>query len=275
MISNLHTHTYFCDGEDAPETMVLQALSEGLEVLGFSGHSYAPFDPECLGVQPASLPLYRAEIRRLQQVYGDRIRLLSGIEQDYDSPRDDLDFDYLIGSVHYMKGSGRYYAIDNTPEEFLQMVDDLYDGQALAFVRDYLDKELRMYEELKPLIVGHFDLYMKNNDVTHCIDEEDPAYLAPVQEALHELVKKDALFEVNIGGISRGRSSQPYPSVRLLRFLQKEKARLIITTDCHRASLLTKGYPETLELLRRLGFSTMTVMRKDGLHEESLCYSSI
>ena len=38
--SNFHTHTYFCDGKDSPEEMVLSAIERGFTTLGFSIHSY-------------------------------------------------------------------------------------------------------------------------------------------------------------------------------------------------------------------------------------------
>ena len=40
MKGNLHTHTTYCDGNNSPEEMVLDAISAGFNVLGFSGHSY-------------------------------------------------------------------------------------------------------------------------------------------------------------------------------------------------------------------------------------------
>ena len=42
--ANLHTHTSFCDGKNSPEEMVRSAVEKGFDVLGFSGHSYTPFD---------------------------------------------------------------------------------------------------------------------------------------------------------------------------------------------------------------------------------------
>ena len=43
--SNVHTHTTFCDGQDSMEDMVKAAVSLGFDTLGFSFHSYTPFDP--------------------------------------------------------------------------------------------------------------------------------------------------------------------------------------------------------------------------------------
>ena len=50
--SNYHTHTILCDGKDRPEELVLEALRLGCPAIGFSGHSYAPYD-EAYCMSPA------------------------------------------------------------------------------------------------------------------------------------------------------------------------------------------------------------------------------
>ena len=42
--STVHTHTTYCDGKNTPEQMIQSAIRQGLSVIGFSGHSYVPFD---------------------------------------------------------------------------------------------------------------------------------------------------------------------------------------------------------------------------------------
>ena len=74
-LSNLHTHTHFCDGKDSPEEMVQAAIRAGFVSLGFSGHSFTPCDMSyCM--LPESIPLYKAEIRSLlpQAVEGAALR---------------------------------------------------------------------------------------------------------------------------------------------------------------------------------------------------------
>ena len=68
--ANYHTHTVLCDGKNTAEEMVKRALDLGFEHLGFSGH----MDP---GVH-MDWPIYVAEVRRLQGIYGERLDLLRG-----------------------------------------------------------------------------------------------------------------------------------------------------------------------------------------------------
>ena len=44
MLSNLHTHSTFCDGVNTPEEIVKSAVERGFSSVGFSGHGYTDFD---------------------------------------------------------------------------------------------------------------------------------------------------------------------------------------------------------------------------------------
>ena len=270
MISNIHTHSIYCDGHDTPEAMVQTAISKGLIALGFSGHSYTPCYPPFVGMTPENITAYRAEVTRLKEVYADQIRIYLGLEQDMDSPPDPLDWEYRIGSIHFLKFGDTYHPIDESPALFQDMLDTCFDGQILALVENYCGRVLENYDAKKPDVIGHFDLYRKFNDKLHYLDETDPRYQTLAQDTLSTLIRKDALFEVNLGGWTHGYTHEPYPSVSLLTFLQKEKARVIITTDCHRAPNLDLHYDETIELLKRLGFPSMTVMGRNGFKEVPL-----
>lgn len=270
MISNIHTHSLFCDGHDTPEAMVQTALCKGLIALGFSGHSYTPCYPPFVGMTPEATLAYRAEIQRLKEVYADRIHIYLGLEQDMETTPDGLDWDYRIGSKHFFNRPDGCYPIDMSPASFQKLLDECFDGQILALVEAYCADILTMYDTMRPDVIGHFDLYRKFNDTLHHLDETDPRYQDLVRDTLTTLVRKGAMFEVNLGGVANGYVKEPYPSHTLLPFLQKEKARVIITTDCHRASYLDFQYDETVALLKRLGFPSMVVMGRNGFEEVPL-----
>ena len=44
MLSNLHTHSTFCDGRNTPEQVVTAAIEQGFDSVGFSSHGYTSFD---------------------------------------------------------------------------------------------------------------------------------------------------------------------------------------------------------------------------------------
>ena len=90
--SNLHTHTCYCDGRDTPEDVVKAAIAQGMNTLGFSGHSYVPFDlPCCMNLEETAS--YRLEISRLKKLYEDQLKEDCFIESDVMATyRDKKDF---------------------------------------------------------------------------------------------------------------------------------------------------------------------------------------
>ena len=80
--SNLHQHTNFSDGKNTAEEVVLSAINNGLESIGFSDHSYTAID-ESYCMMPAEYENYHAEIDRLKQKYQGKVKIFKGIELDY------------------------------------------------------------------------------------------------------------------------------------------------------------------------------------------------
>ena len=66
MLTNLHTHTSFCDGKSTPEEMISYAIEKGFGSIGFSGHGHTSFDESyCI----TDTDGYIAEIKRLKEKY--------------------------------------------------------------------------------------------------------------------------------------------------------------------------------------------------------------
>ncbi len=74
MIQDLHSHTYysFC-GKDAPERVIEEAIAGGIEVLGFTDHSYGiAISRDCT----VNSPTRREDFQRSFDAYVDHIGLL-------------------------------------------------------------------------------------------------------------------------------------------------------------------------------------------------------
>ena len=92
-------------GAEGTEEMVLEAIRLGCPEIGFSGHSYTDFDETyCMSIEGTKQ--YNKCIRELAEKYRDRIHILLGVEQDYFSNAPTNGYDYVIGSVHYIKKDG-------------------------------------------------------------------------------------------------------------------------------------------------------------------------
>lgn len=267
MRSNFHSHTTFCDGKSSAEQMVQAALEKGFVSLGFSGHSYTDFDPH-VGMPAATAAQYRAEIQRLKGVYGGKIRLYCGIEQDYYSGRVPAEYEYAIASVHYVYKDGEYLFVDFSEECTREFVREKYAGDPYTYAEDYFHLVGSVIDATGGNIVGHFDLLRKFDERGAMFDENHPRYRAAVLGALDRLCVSRPVFEINTGAMARGYRSTPYPSLWILREIHSRGCPVIITSDCHNHEQLDYGYEDAVRLARAAGYVSQ-VQFQDGLFVEA------
>lgn len=263
MIQDLHTHTVFCDGKDAPEEMVRAAVALGMDSLGFSGH--APMEPPgSWTMSEEDVPRYRAEILRLREAYAGRLEIFLGLELDADSPPQTGPWDYTIGSVHQVIRDGVPLPVDESEPVLLQNAARYCGGDLLAFAEDYYRRVGEVPEKTGCQILGHFDLVCKFNEGDRLFDTSHPRYVAAALGALDRLAAQDVIFEINTGAMSRGYRSAPYPAPWLLRAMEARGLPICITSDCHRADTLLYAFGQAEELARSCGYRERMVLTRRG-----------
>lgn len=245
VLRDLHVHTSFSDGKNTPEEVVLEAIARKMEVLGFSDHSYTAFD-ESWCMKKGDIPLYRACIARLRARYGGKIKILCGIEQDFYSEEPTEGYDYVIGSVHYLRTGGEYIPVDESPELLRAAAEKHFRGDLYALIEEYYRTLARVVEKTGADIIGHFDLISKFNEGGALFDEADPRYLAAAQKAADILLKTGRPFEINTGAISRGYRTSPYPSLALRDYIRQKGGSFVLSSDSHAKETLCFGF-DTLE----------------------------
>ncbi len=255
---NLHTHTVYSDGEDTPEEVVLEALRLGLHTIGFSDHSFTPFDTDtCASSQ--RLLLAKQEILRLKETYRDQIRILCGIEQDSHTEIPAEGYDYVIGSVHYVLKNGIYYPVDLSREMTQTCIDQAFGGDAYRYAKAYYEEVAQVIDKTKGQIVGHFDLIEKFNEDDVMYSTEDYRYRRPMIDALDALLEKDVIFEINTGAMSRGYRTTPYPSPYVLRRIAEKRGRIMLNSDSHKKATLTHAFEDAVQYAKACGVGGLTV----------------
>ena len=115
ILADLHTHTKYSHGGNSPAEMYAAAQAKGLEIIGFTEHSPRPlgFDyaNEYRDKLTRHLPDYAREVLEIKaaNAHGP-CRVLFGMEMDWLEGQEDytrascaaFDFDYLLGSVHFI-----------------------------------------------------------------------------------------------------------------------------------------------------------------------------
>ena len=201
--SDFHVHTSFCDGRDPAEAVVQSALSLGMKRLGFSSHAHVSFDPEAC-MSPEATEIYKREIARLREKYKGQIEIFCGTEQDYFSDLPTKDYDYVIGSMHYLYVDGDYRHIDRTAEHLRAMIDECFGGDPYAMAEAYFRQEADIVRKTNANIIGHFDLLTKFNEQDPLFDEEHPRYIAASNAALDALPESGDALDRQLAARLRG-----------------------------------------------------------------------
>ena len=240
---DLHMHTCYCDGARAPEEMILSAIEKGLNTVGISGHSYTFFD-ESYCMQKAAVPRYLAECRYLRAKYFDRIHVLCGVEQDYYSDYPTDEFDYVIGSVHYVKVDEEYIPVDESVAILQDAVEKHFNGDIYALCELYFATVADVVNKTDCDIIGHFDLISKFIEREPLFDIRHPRYIAAWQKAVDTLLRYDVPFEINTGAISRGYRTSPYPNKDMIAYIKEHGGRFVLSSDAHSTDAIAYRFEE-------------------------------
>ena len=256
MLSNLHTHTTFCDGKSTAEETVLSAIGKRFVSLGFSGHAYTSFElTSCMKDEAG----YINEINRLKRVYSDKLEIYLGTEEDAFSLVDRSKYEYIIGSSHFLRLNGEILPIDLEPK-CMERCLAAFGGNVEAIAESYYSTFTDYLIARRPDVVGHFDLLTKYDEMGERYFLGNPLHDRVAEHFIEKVAKEGLLFEVNTGAISRGYRTAPYPALNLLHRLKSLGARITLSSDCHNAEWIDCHFKETKELLKDVGFKDMVVL---------------
>jgi histidinol-phosphatase (PHP family) len=247
MLVDYHVHA-LAHGEykadhDWLNSFVDQACRMGIIAMGFSEH-----DEFIAGL----------DLNLVQKVSMERqpeIDLRLGIEMDYFPGREKeiaeklsrAEFDYAIGSVHYIDG----WAFDHPDykQGFAdQDIDAIYYRYAQILAQMVGS---RMFD-----IVGHIDLvkiWGHRPQRQKAVD-----YFSPV---LQKIKKTGMVVEINSAGL-RKPVGELYPADDLLAMLYEMNIPITLGSDAHHPQQMGEGIEEAWTAARKAGYRTVTGFKK-------------
>lgn len=249
--ADLHIHTNYCDGKSGIEEIILSAINKGLSAVGISSHGFTDFDTSYC-IKAEKIPEYIKEIEDLKDKYKDKIKVLTGVEHDLYSSKLNGKYDYVIGSMHYIKAGDKYYSLDVNPEGFREIADTVFGGDIYALAEQYYSELSEVLKETKVDIIGHFDLITKYNEDGGLFDTKHPRYIAAWQKAIDEIINLNIPFEINTGAISRGYRTAPYPSLDIIEYIRDKGGKFILSSDSHSADTVAYQLSDWAEKLSPL-----------------------
>ncbi|MDP4184405.1 MAG: histidinol-phosphatase [Bacteroidota bacterium] len=257
-----HTHSKFCDGASSLREMTEAAKANGVKKLGFSAHSPIPFE-NSWSLKMENFQSYTSEIEQLKKDFKGQIDLFAGMEADY-TPGLSYSFDYLrklgkldflIGSVHLVKGieNDQIWFIDGPSINYELGLESVFHGDIRTAVGAYFSQIQEMISTQNIDIIGHVDK-IKMHNRNRYFSEEDEWYVSHVDKTIGLIRQSGAVVEVNTRGIYKGRSDSLFPGVKWLERFNHYGIPVTISTDAHHTSEILKGYDEAVLFLKEIGF---------------------
>lgn len=249
---DIHLHTRFSfDSEELPQNYLNAAKHRSVQAIGFSEHyDYDAFLDD--GKFPlADLDAYIKSVEELRKNFdGD---ILCGIEfgyrkealEKYKSLINDYPFDYVINSVHTLKGRGDCYH------------DEFFSGKPLK--DSYLDYFKAVLESVKAdfdyQVVGHIG-YVSRYRTGEGAKILYSDFANVLDEILTEIISRDKCLEINASSGTSG--SEFLPDIDIIeRYLALGGKKLSFGSDAHQASDYMRKAEALTVALKRLGVESL------------------
>ena len=238
---HLHSTVSF-DGKSAPAEMALAARDRGLREICFTDHIdrdiyLAPdamtFRTEDYNAAYDSLTVPGLTIRR-----GIEFGMKPGNRQDFDKALQRRPFDFVLGSVHFVKELNAY------KEPFWQ-------GKTVEQAeRDYLEEMLtcvQVHDQFD--VLAHLNFLSKSKFNPGHIPMHYEPHREILDAILELLVQKGKGLEINTSGICRNVGFLPGKEF-FVRFRELGGQIVTMGSDAHQSSRVGEHIPEAAEILR-------------------------
>jgi histidinol-phosphatase (PHP family) len=251
VLTSYHNHTRWSDGTAELDALIDQAAALGLDEIGVSDHWV--LDPEGRK-HDWSMPVERlpeyvdAVLAAMNGRTKPVVRL--GLEVDYfpetiEQTKERIapyPFDYVVGSVHYVRG----FPLDATRDAWASLAPEEVDRiwrEYYAYIGNLASSGLCSF-------VAHFDLPKKFG--FRPTSDLKPHALA----ALDAIAANGLAIEINTAGWNLP-ASEAYPAPDLLRAARDRDIPLLINADAHSPAHLTRHFDRARQLARDCGYTEL------------------
>ena len=247
-LADYHVHTPLCHHASGwPVEFAARAVALGLGELGFADHSPMPAHFDDWRMLLEDLPRYFEEVEKARAAF-PQLTIRLGLECDFLDGREAwigelrglAEWDYFIGSVHYLP--------DGAEVDHPKYVSRYRDGD----VEEIWTAYWQTYE--RAVRSGLFD-FMAHPDLPKKFGYRPAGdlrrFYAPVIAALAETRTP---FEINTAGW-RKECREQYPAREFLELAHAADVPLLINSDAHAVEELGAGFPEAVALAKSVGYA--------------------
>lgn len=253
-----HVHTFrCCHATGTLEEYLAEAEEKQLGEIGFADHfplGLLGYSPRVqVTMHPEELVDYINQLEDLKKK-SNKVIVKSGIEVDYlpgteeklSSLLEQYSFDYVIGSIHFLKDWDFTHPI---------YADDYKNRDLSELYRSYFELVWDLCQSGLFDIVGHIDVVKKFG--YRPTDNLEPYWI----KTARLLRETDTCLELNTAGRDAP-VGEFYPGRQFLEICFSEGAAITMGSDAHSSQQVGRYFPEALELLKSVGYRELTVFEK-------------
>jgi histidinol-phosphatase (PHP family) len=250
-MTDYHVHTPLCQhAQGWPVEMAARAVALGLSELGLADHNPMPEPFDDWRMRREELPRYFADVEAARALHpnlpirlGLEVDFLDDCERWWDELRTLAEWDFWIGSVHYLPGG---IEVDNP--------------KYLSRYRDEDPEEIwsaywKRYEEC--IRSGRFD-FVGHPDLPKKFGYKPKGDLRRFYEpSIQALVDTGIAYEVNTAGLRKD-CRELYPAKGFVEMACAAGVPVLINSDAHAVDELGAGFAEAVALLHEAGYREVT-----------------
>lgn len=229
------------DGKASIADHCARAVELGLDELGFSEHK--DFDPADPVVNHFDYDAYMREIEAARQEWGDRLTIRAGVEIDYQRWFEDRiaayldthDFDFVLGSVHYVDR-----VMIMTPEYHRNRTRQQAYADYFQAVRDSVDCGL--FD-----IMSHLE-YANRRGLAAWGPYDPAAFHEDLEALFARMIARNMPLEINTAGLHQG-LGVTYPTAQTVALYARQGGtQLSIGSDAHHPNQLAHAYTAAVQI---------------------------
>ncbi|HHX50794.1 MAG TPA: histidinol-phosphatase HisJ family protein [Clostridia bacterium] len=268
-VPDYHLHGEFSRDSDATlEGHCHRAVKLGIPELALTEHFTLNPDDKNFGLTDFT-PIFQ-EVDRCRELFAGRLGIKVGLEVDYDPQQEaelgnyltGWDFDFLMGSIHYVKGTSLLSSrMGGKEKEAVQ-----------KFIADYLETTDRMVDSGLFQVIGHLEWFHRSVPEGSYPRGFYYQYLLPV---LDKMVKGNLVLEVNTSGLRKG-MDDTFPSLETLQLFRRLGGkRVTVGSDAHHVEDLGRDLVKAIERVFQAGFRALTLFTAGEAHDYYLNKDSL
>lgn len=268
-----HTHTQFSVDSEADLGMCAERADRlGLAAYAVTDHcecnSWYPAEHYSDGDDMHDSYCYKdcfldsvAAVTALKEKYNGKLNLICGVEmgQPQAAPEAaafinaDERVDFIIGSLHQIRGEKDFYYID-----YMDLgADKIYD-----LLERYFTELNEMCRTNCFDVLGHLTYCLRYMKQRHGIEPDISRFDDIIADSFHTLAQNGKGIEINTSGLRQG-FGETFPNLRYTKLFREMGGEIIsVGSDAHTAEDIGKNVRDGIEIAKAAGFTRIAYFKK-------------